>query len=65
VGRRVGRGDRRHVVDLDDLATISPLITRTIRRFGDWIVDTTPPTDVVATRLDLTPRALFPAGGSV
>jgi hypothetical protein len=41
------------------------LITRTIRRFGDWIVDTTPPTDVVATRLDLTPRALFPAGGSV
>lgn len=54
--------EQAHVVDLDDLATISPLITRTIRRFGDWIVDTTPPAEVVATRLDLTPRALFPTG---
>lgn len=50
-----------HAIDPDDLATISPLITRTIRRFGDWIVDLTPPADVGATRLDLTPRALFPA----
>ncbi|MEV0617502.1 Tn3 family transposase [Nonomuraea sp. NPDC050404] len=50
-----------HLVDPDDLATISPLITRTIRRFGDCIVDTTPPQNIVATRLDLTLRALFPA----
>jgi TnpA family transposase len=54
--------EQGHIVDLDDLATISPLITRTIRRFGVWIVDTAPPADVVATRLDLTPRALFPTG---
>jgi len=39
-----------HVVDPDDLATVSPLITRTIRRFGDWHLDLTPPEDVVATR---------------
>jgi hypothetical protein len=49
-----------HVVDPDDLATVSPLITRTIRRFGDWHLDLTPPKDVVATRLDLAPGALFP-----
>lgn len=49
-----------HVVDPDDLATVSPLITRTIRRFGDWHLDLTPPEDVIATRLDLAPGALFP-----
>ncbi|WP_194922551.1 Tn3 family transposase [Catenulispora pinisilvae] len=48
-----------HPVDLDDLATISPYITRTIRRFGDWIVDLAPPADALATRLDLEPRVLF------
>jgi TnpA family transposase len=32
-----------HLVDPDDLATVSPLITRTIRRFGDWHLDLTPP----------------------
>jgi len=32
-----------HRVDADDLATISPLITHTIRRFGDWHLDLTPP----------------------
>ncbi|WP_322748037.1 MULTISPECIES: Tn3 family transposase [unclassified Frankia] len=49
-----------HLVDPDDLATVSPLITRTIRRFGDWHLDLTPPKDVVATRLDPAPGALFP-----
>ncbi|MCX5114944.1 hypothetical protein OOK13_42200 [Streptomyces sp. NBC_00378] len=44
----------------DDLATISPLITRTIRRFGDWHLDLTPPKDVIATKLDLAPGALIP-----
>lgn len=32
-----------HRVDLVDLATVSPLITHTIRRFGDWHLDLTPP----------------------
>jgi TnpA family transposase len=32
-----------HRVDADDLATISPLIRHTIRRFGDWHLDLTPP----------------------
>ena len=30
-------------IDPDDAATISPLITHTIRRFGDWHLDLTPP----------------------
>ncbi|MEU7912897.1 hypothetical protein [Microbispora bryophytorum] len=47
-------------MDPDDLATVSPLTTRTIRRFGDWHADLTPPEDVVATRLDLATGALFP-----
>jgi Tn3 transposase DDE domain len=46
-------------VDIDDLATVSPYITRTIRRFGNWIVDLTPPDHTPATRLDLEPRVLF------
>jgi len=53
-----------HPVDLDDLATISPYITRTIRRFGDWIVDLTPPEHAPATALDLEPRVLFATGGT-
>ncbi len=47
-------------MDPDDPATVSPLITRTIRRFGDWHLDLTPPKDVVATRLDPAPGTLFP-----
>ena len=46
-------------VDTDDLATISPYITRTIRRFGSWVVDLTPPSAAPVTRLDLEPRVLF------
>ena len=46
-------------VDTDDLATVSPYITRTIRRFGNWVVDLTPPDRAPATRLDLEPRVLF------
>lgn len=45
-----------HLVDPDDLATASPLITRTIRRFGDWHLDLTPPKDVVVTHAGVTPR---------
>ena len=46
-------------VNTHDLATISPYITHTIRRFGDWVVDLTPPATAPATRLDLEPRVLF------
>jgi hypothetical protein len=46
-------------LDITD-GTVSPLITRTIPRFGDWHLDLTPPKDVIATRLDLAPGALFP-----
>jgi TnpA family transposase len=46
-----------HPVDLDDLATISPYITHTIRRFGNWTLN--PPDQAPATRLDLEPRVLF------
>ncbi len=46
-------------VDTDDLATISPYVTRIIRRFGSWVVDLTPPETAPATRLDLEPRVLF------
>jgi len=42
-----------HPVYADDLATISPYVTRTIRRFGSWVVDLAPPARVPATRLDL------------
>ena len=40
-------------VDPDDLATISPYITETVRRFGEWVLDTTPPDPTVTTRLDV------------
>ncbi|GAA4974066.1 Tn3 family transposase [Yinghuangia aomiensis] len=50
-----------HPVDTDDLATITPYITRTIRRFGDWVLDLAPPEANPATRLDLQPEVLFPA----
>lgn len=46
-------------VDLDDLATVSPYITHTIRRFGNWTLDLTPPDQTPTTRLDLEPRVLF------
>jgi TnpA family transposase len=49
-----------HPVDPDDLATISPHITHTIRRFGDWVLDLSPPEQQPVTRLDLLPGALFP-----
>nr|WP_201784449.1 Tn3 family transposase [Nonomuraea pusilla] len=46
-------------VDLDDLATVSPYITNTVRRFGNWTLDLTPPDQNPTTRLDLEPRVLF------
>lgn len=49
-----------HPVEPDDLATISPYITHTIRRFGDWILDLSPPETTPVTTLDLVPGALFP-----
>jgi Tn3 transposase DDE domain-containing protein len=49
-----------HPVDTDDLATITPYLTHRIRRFGDWVLDLSPPDAVPVTRLDLVPTALFP-----
>ncbi|EHY87515.1 Tn3 family transposase [Saccharomonospora azurea] len=49
-----------HPIDTDDLATISPYITHTIRRFGDWVLDLSTPDAVPVTTLDLVPGALFP-----
>ncbi|MGW3471035.1 hypothetical protein ACWDKQ_21840 [Saccharopolyspora sp. NPDC000995] len=57
-GERAGR--RGCPVDHDDLATITPYITHTIRRLGDLVLDLDPPDTVPTTRLDLEPRALFP-----
>ncbi|MFI7705439.1 Tn3 family transposase [Nonomuraea sp. NPDC049480] len=48
-----------HPVDLDDLATISPYITQVIRRFGNWILNLTPPAADPTTRLDLESQVLF------
>ena len=44
-----------HPVDTDDLATITPYITRTIRRFGNWVLNLEPPDSRPVTRLDLQP----------
>ena len=52
-------------VDPADLATVSPCLTHTVRRFGNWTLNLTPPDRAPATRLDLEPRVLFaptPAG---
>ena len=52
-------------VDLADLATVSLCITHTVRRFGNWTLNLTPPDRAPATRLDLEPTVLFaptPAG---
>ena len=38
-----------------------PYITRTIRRFGDWVLDLKPADGSPVTGLDLQPRVLFPA----
>ncbi|MEV0151444.1 MULTISPECIES: Tn3 family transposase [unclassified Nonomuraea] len=46
-----------HPVDLDDLATISPYITQVIRRFGNWILNLTPP----GRRSDHPPRPRVPS----
>ncbi len=51
-----------HHVDSDDLATITPYITHTVRRFGEWVLDPHQNVPDPTTRLDLEPRALFPTG---
>jgi hypothetical protein len=59
-----------HPVDPDDLATITPYITRTIRRFGDWVLDLKPPDGLSFSHLVMpssaalrtTPSARVPVG---
>jgi len=41
--------------------TIVPCITHTIRRFGDGVLDLSPPQALPVTTLNLAPGALFPA----
>jgi hypothetical protein len=41
-------------------AAFSPYLTHAIRRFGDWVLDLSPPEAVPTTTLDLVPGALFP-----
>lgn len=53
-----------HPVDHDDLATITPYITHTIRRLGDLVLDLNPPDAVPATRLDLEPAPCSPQAPS-
>ena len=48
-----------HPVDTDDLVTITPYITHTIRRMGDLVLKLSPPEEAPVTRLDLEPRVLF------
>ncbi len=47
--------------DPDDLATISPYIRENVRRFGEWVLDTTPPEQAVITRLDVALARDMPA----
>ncbi|MCQ9166034.1 Tn3 family transposase [Arthrobacter sp. STN4] len=51
-----------HKIDPEDLATVSPYLTHTVRRFGEYVLDLAPPTQKPDTRLDLIPAALFPPG---
>jgi hypothetical protein len=41
---------------------ISPYITHTVRRFGNWTLNLTPLDRAPTTGLDLEPRALFAPG---
>ena len=40
-------------IEADDLATVTPYITSTIRRFGDWVLDLNPPAEAVDGHLAL------------
>jgi hypothetical protein len=40
-----------HPVDPIDLATVTPYTTHTVRRFGDWHLDLTPPEAPAPTHL--------------
>jgi hypothetical protein len=44
-------------VDHDDLASITPYITHTIRRLGGLVLDLNPPNATPTTRLDLEPAS--------
>jgi len=51
-------------IDPDDVATLSPLITHTIRRFGDWHLDLTPPEATGDARLAVPVNRRRPPGAS-
>ena len=49
-----------HPVDTDDLATVSPYITNTIRRFGNWTLNLTPPDQTPPPAWSAPPRTPRP-----
>jgi hypothetical protein len=42
-----------HPVHGEDVAALSPYATRHILRFGDYVLDLSPPTSAVSTHLEL------------
>ena len=42
-----------HELDPADVATLSPYLTRHIRRFGDFVLDLSPAADLPEARLEL------------
>lgn len=51
-----------HPVTSDDIAALSPYTTKHVLRFGDYVLDTTPPADVVNTHLRLPTPATQETG---
>ncbi len=45
-------------LDPADVATLSPYLTRHIRRFGDYVLDLSPPADLPEAHLELNGRRL-------
>jgi hypothetical protein len=45
-----------HAIDPADVATLSPYLTRRIRRFGDDVLDLSPPADPLEAHLELNGR---------
>jgi hypothetical protein len=51
-----------HAIDPADVATLSPYLTRHIRRFGDYELDLSPPADLPEAHLELNGGSGGPGG---
>lgn len=58
VNQHVAEG---HDVDREDLATVSPYQQGKLRRFGDWVLDLSPPEATLPTELHLDLNEARPA----